>query len=109
MMAVPRTRLRVGIVALLVIGLVAGWVTTRIAAHAAVPSPAGWNLVFSDDFTGPAGSPVNAANWQYTTGPAYPGGPPNFGTNEDETVTARTANEPPDGAGEHRIPPPHDG
>ena len=108
-MAVPRTRLRVGIVALLVIGLVAGWVTTRIAAHAAVPSPAGWNLVFSDDFTGPAGSPVNAANWQYTTGTAYPGGPPNFGTNEVETMTASTANVALDGAGDLRITPLRDG
>ena len=50
---------RVAVAGLAVAGLLAAWVTSRVAAGAAAPAPGGWNLVFSDNFTGPAGSPVN--------------------------------------------------
>ena len=74
------------------VALVGALVTRSFDAEAAVPTPTGWNLVFSDDFTGPANTGVNTANWQYTTGTSYPGGPAAFGTGEIETMTASTAN-----------------
>lgn len=75
-------------------------------AQAAVPSPpSGWTTVFSDDFTGPAGSGVNTANWLYDTGTGYPGGAPNWGTGEVETMTNSTANVYQDGNGHLVIKP----
>jgi beta-glucanase (GH16 family) len=71
-----------------------------VGAQAALPAPpAGWTLVFGDDFNGGANSGVNTSNWRYTTGTAYPGGPANFGTGEIETMTSSTANVFLDGAG----------
>jgi Beta-1,3-glucanase/Carbohydrate binding module family 56/Chitobiase/beta-hexosaminidase C-terminal domain/Glycosyl hydrolases family 16 len=104
-----RSRVRLLIAGLAVLGLFASWVTSQIAAHATVPAPPGWNLVFSDDFNGAAGSAVNGANWQYTTGTSYPGGPANFGTHEVETMTANAANVALDGAGNLKITPQRDG
>ena len=44
-------------------------------ADAAVPPvPTGMSLVFSDDFTGTAGTGLNRTNWLYSTGTGYPGG-----------------------------------
>src|ERR1700734_1868121 len=41
---------------------------TSAAAPAGVPAaPAGWSTVFSDDFSGPAGSAVDS-QWMYDTG-----------------------------------------
>ncbi len=80
------------------------------AADAGVPdAPPGWSTVFSDDFNGPAGSGVDGANWQYTTGTSYPGGPANFGTGEVETNTSDPANVSLDGNGNLRITPLRDG
>lgn len=81
---------------------------TLPANAAAPPPPAGWSQVFLDDFDGAAGSAVNSANWQYTTGTSYPGGPANFGTGEIETMTADPANVSLDGAGNLRITPRRD-
>ena len=67
--------------------------------------PAGYTLVFGDDFNGAAGTGVNTANWLYDTGTSYPGGPPNWGTGEVETMTSSTANVALDGAGNLRITP----
>jgi len=76
------------------------------AANAAVPSPgAGWTTVFSDDFTGAAGTGVNTADWLYDTGISYPGGATNWGTGEVETMTSSTANVYQDGAGHLAIKP----
>ena len=81
-----------------------------LTTSAAVPPPpAGWTTVFSDDFTGAAGSGVNTANWQYTTGTSYPGGPANFGTGEVESMSASTNNVSLDGNGDLRITPQRDG
>ncbi|WP_084580836.1 ricin-type beta-trefoil lectin domain protein [Kutzneria sp. 744] len=64
-------------------------------AQGDVPAPpAGWTTVFSDDFNGSAGSPVNGANWMYNTGPGS-----NFGTGEIETMTNSTNNVRLDGNG----------
>jgi hypothetical protein len=75
-------------------------------ANAAVPgAPAGMTTVFSDDFTGAAGSGLNTANWLYDTGTSYPGGAGNWGTGEVETVTNSTANVYQDGSGDLVIKP----
>jgi len=76
------------------------------SASAAVPAPpAGWSTVFSDDFSGAAGSGVNTANWLYDLGTSYPGGAGNWGTGEVESVTNSTANVYQDGAGHLVIKP----
>ncbi|QES46736.1 1,3-beta-glucanase [Streptomyces venezuelae] len=81
-------------------------VFVSLPANASIPAdPPGWTAVFQDDFNGPAGSGVNTADWQYTTGTSYPGGPANFGTGEIETMTSSTANVSLDGAGHLRITP----
>ncbi|MCO5996432.1 glycoside hydrolase family 16 protein [Actinoallomurus rhizosphaericola] len=106
-----RLRLRATL-ALLSSLVVAGAVATVTpgAARASVPDPpSGWTTVFSDDFNGAAGSGVDTANWQYTTGTSYPGGPANFGTGEVETMTSSTSNVSLDGAGNLRITPQRDG
>jgi beta-glucanase (GH16 family) len=77
-----------------------------VAPAAAVPAPpAGWTLVWGDDFTGPAGARINEANWLYATGTGYPGGAPNWGTGEVETMTSDTRNVSLDGAGHLAITP----
>jgi hypothetical protein len=63
-------------------------------APADVPGPpAGWQTVFSDDFNGSAGSPIDG-QWMYDTGPGS-----NFGTGEIETMTNSTSNVHLDGNG----------
>ncbi|WP_329389103.1 glycoside hydrolase family 16 protein [Streptomyces sp. NBC_01351] len=94
-----------GTVAVVVAAAVAA---TLPAGATAPPTPAGWSQVFLDDFNGPAGSGVNTADWQYTTGTSYPGGPANFGTGEIETMTADPANVSLDGTGNLRITPRRD-
>ncbi|WP_328764679.1 MULTISPECIES: glycoside hydrolase family 16 protein [unclassified Streptomyces] len=81
---------------------------TAPAGAVAPPTPSGWSQVFLDDFNGAAGSGVNSADWQYTTGTGYPGGPANFGTGEVETMTADPSNVSLDGAGNLRITPRRD-
>jgi beta-glucanase (GH16 family) len=77
-----------------------------VAARAAVPpTPSGWTLVFSDDFNGPANTGVNTGNWLYSLGTGYPGGAPNWGTGEIETMTNSTQNVFLDGAGNLAIRP----
>ncbi|WFE46653.1 carbohydrate-binding protein [Verrucosispora sp. WMMD1129] len=83
--------------------VVAGLGTTADAA--VPPPPSGWNLVWSDDFTGAAGTLPSAGNWIIDTGTSYPGGPPNWGTGEIQTYTNSTANVSHDGAGNLRITP----
>ncbi|MET7705262.1 carbohydrate-binding protein [Micromonospora sp. NPDC005413] len=81
-----------------------------VTAQAAVPPPAaGWSTVWSDDFTGAAGTLPSAANWIIDTGHNYPGGPANWGTGEIQNYTASTANVSHDGGGNLRITPLRDG
>ena len=64
------------------------------SATAVPPPPSGWTTVFSDGFSGAAGSPVSSANWKYDTGPGS-----SFGTGEIETMTNSTSNVFLDGNG----------
>jgi Carbohydrate binding module (family 6)/Glycosyl hydrolases family 16 len=75
--------------------IVAAVVIPQSASATTVPGPpAGWTTVFSDNFAGAAGSPVNSANWKYDTGPGS-----SFGTGEIETMTNSTSNVYLDGNG----------
>lgn len=77
-----------------------------LAAQAALPpAPAGWSLVWSDDFSGAAGTGVNRTDWLYSIGTGYPGGAAQWGTGEIETMTDSTANVAHDGTGNLRITP----
>jgi len=79
-------------------------------AQAAVPgAPAGMTTVFSDDFTGPAGTGLNRSNWLYDIGTGYPGGAGNWGTGEVEYMTDSTQNVYQDGNGNLVIKPIRDG
>ncbi|MEU4559652.1 carbohydrate-binding protein [Actinoplanes sp. NPDC023936] len=86
--------------------VVAASVTIVTTADAAVPPPpSGMTLVFSDDFTGAAGTGLNRSNWLYSIGTGYPGGAPNWGTGEVETMTDSTENVYQDGSGNLAIKP----
>jgi hypothetical protein len=75
-------------------------------ASAAIPAPpAGFSLLWSDDFNGANGTAVSSANWLYDLGTSYPGGAANWGTGEVETMTNSTANVFQDGAGHLAIRP----
>jgi beta-glucanase (GH16 family) len=88
---------------------VTGRITARNRAAAAVPPPPpGMGLVFSDDFTGAANTGIDTANWLYDLGTSDPGGAPDFGTGEVETMTNSTANVFQDGAGHLAIRPVRD-
>ncbi|WP_329560867.1 ricin-type beta-trefoil lectin domain protein [Kitasatospora sp. NBC_01266] len=91
-LAHPSRRLAV----LAILGMLLALLTRAPAATAAtVPGPpAGWTTVFSDDFSGAAGSPPSGSNWIYDTGPGS-----NFGTGEIETMTNSTSNVYLDGNG----------
>jgi hypothetical protein len=85
---------------------VAATAVFAMQADAAVPgAPSGMTTVFSDDFTGAAGSGLNTSNWLYDTGTSYPGGAGNWGTGEVETMTNSTANVYQDGGGNLVIKP----
>ena len=89
-----------------VLATVATTTAFAMRADAAVPAaPAGMTTVFSDDFTAAAGTGLNRANWLYDIGTSYPGGAPNWGTGEIETMTDSTQNVYHDGAGNLVIKP----
>ncbi len=101
-----RTRGRRLALAALVAALPVAALLAAPFANAAVPPPAaGWTTVFSDDFTGAAGTAPSSANWIYDLGTSYPGGAGNWGTGEVETVTNSTNNVYQDGAGHLQIKP----
>lgn len=60
--------------------------------RAAVPQLEGYNLTWSDEFEGAAGSLPDSSKWLMTTGTSYPGGAANFGTGEIQTYTSDPAN-----------------
>ncbi|MFC4147066.1 carbohydrate-binding protein [Micromonospora mangrovi] len=106
---VPRSRRRLALAAT-VVATTTALAAVSMTAHAAVPAPpAGWNLMWSDDFTGAAGTLPSSTNWIIDTGTSYPGGPANWGTGEIQTYTSSTANLAHDGAGNLRITPLKDG
>jgi beta-glucanase (GH16 family) len=73
------------------------------ARPASVPASTGWTTVWYEDFSGPAGQPVNPKYWQYTTGHG------NSGNGESETMTSSTRNVYLDGAGDLDITALHQG
>ncbi|GAA4065243.1 glycoside hydrolase family 16 protein [Actinomadura miaoliensis] len=99
----PRRPRRRFTAALAVITALAFAVAPLPAQASVPPPPAGWSLVWSDDFDGPAGAPPSSANWLISTGHGYPGGPANWGTGEVQRYTADPANVGLDGSGRLRI------
>ncbi|MEP6899944.1 MAG: glycoside hydrolase family 16 protein [Rhodanobacter sp.] len=83
-------------------------VTVIPAAQAVMPRYPGWALQFGDDFDGPSGQLPSAEKWRFDTGQNYPGGPPNWGTNEIQTYTRDPANISLDGTGNLQITPRRD-
>src|ERR671916_647644 len=79
--------------------------STAPAQAAVPPPPAGWSLVWSDDFTGANNTLPSSANWIIDTGTSYPGGPPQWGTGEIQTYTNSTSNLRQDGNGNLVITP----
>jgi hypothetical protein len=83
---------RVLVVALAVVVALAG-----IAIGVTLSTQAGgahWVQVWSDSFTGPAGSGINQRSWAYETGHGI------FGTGEIETMTSSPGNVHLDGRGD---------
>src|SRR5690242_18924866 len=77
------------------------------ASASTVPAPPpGWSTVFSDSFSGAAGSHVDS-QWTYDTGTQYNGSgcTGNWGTGEVESNTNSTANVALDGGGHLNITP----
>jgi beta-glucanase (GH16 family) len=90
----------------LCVAVVGAMLAATLNAGASVPgTPSGWSLVFSDDFTGAAGTLPSSGNWIIDTGTSYPGGPANWGTGETQTYTNSTSNVSQDGGGNLRITP----
>ena len=63
------------------------------------PGPSGWNLVWSDEFNDPAGTPPNPANWSYEIGDVTPGGFFGWGNDELQYYSDDPANAATDGLG----------
>ncbi|MEJ2748695.1 MAG: carbohydrate binding domain-containing protein, partial [Anaerolineae bacterium] len=63
------------------------------------PGPAGWSLVWSDEFNDPAGTPPNPAYWGYEIGDGTVNGIPGWGNAELEYYTDSTDNAATDGQG----------
>lgn len=59
-----------------------------LCSTACASNPTVWSLVWSDEFDGPSGSPVDSAKWSFDIGVGGNG----WGNNELETYTSRTAN-----------------
>ena len=76
------------------------------SASTVPPPPAGWSTVFSDSFSGSAGSRADS-QWTYDTGTQYNGTgcTANWGTGEVESNTNSTANVSEDGSGHLNITP----
>ena len=55
-------------------------------------TPTNWTPVWSDNFSGAAGTAPSASNWIEDTGTSSPGGPANWGTGEVETMSNSTSN-----------------
>jgi beta-glucanase (GH16 family) len=107
--AVPRGRRPRVVHVLAVVAVTMAAPIVAINALAAVPPPpAGWTLVWGDDFTGAANTGVNTGNWLYSLGHGYPGGAANWGTGEVETMTNSISNVRQDGAGRLVITPVRD-
>ncbi|SFR30030.1 Glycosyl hydrolases family 16 [Lentzea waywayandensis] len=87
------------------LGLILVLPLSGIAQAAVPPTPPGWSLAWSDDFTGANNTAPNSNNWIVDTGHGYPGGPGNWGTGEIQRYTNDRANLRLDGTGNLRIVP----
>ncbi|MDH3925213.1 MAG: family 16 glycosylhydrolase [Xanthomonadales bacterium] len=67
--------------------------------RAADPGPAGWTMVWSDEFNEPAGTPPNPAHWGYEIGDGTVNGIPGWGNDELQYYTDSTENAATDGNG----------
>ncbi|MGH1489996.1 MAG: family 16 glycosylhydrolase [Acidimicrobiales bacterium] len=67
--------------------------------RAADPGPAGWDMVWSDEFNEPAGSPPNPDNWTHEIGDVTPDGKNGWGNEELQYYTDDPANAATDGDG----------
>ncbi|THV33523.1 glycoside hydrolase family 16 protein [Glycomyces buryatensis] len=100
--AAPRRRRHLLIAAL---GACAALGASALAATDAGADPAPpeaaqeWNLTWSDEFDGAAGSQPSTDDWQYDLGHGYPGGPDNWGTGEIAAHTDDPSNIAFDGEG----------
>lgn len=63
------------------------------------PGPAGWSLVWSDEFDDPAGTPPNPAHWGYEIGDGTVNGIPGWGNAELQYYTDSPDNAATDGQG----------
>ncbi len=63
------------------------------------PGPAGWELAWSDEFNGAAGTPPNPENWGYEIGDVTPDGKNGWGNEERQYYTDDPANAAMDGDG----------
>lgn len=79
-----------------------GLTALNFAPSSATPRAraASWNLTWSDEFNGPAGTGINAANWKYDAGTRW-------GTGEIEAMTNSINNVYLDGNGHLAIKPIH--
>jgi beta-glucanase (GH16 family) len=89
-----------------VMGLIAALMGLSPTVFAgSIPASPGWNLEWSDDFSGPAGTPPSSDNWRIDQGHSYPNGPADWGTHEIESYTADPTNLQLDGQGHLVITP----
>lgn len=63
------------------------------------PGPADWEMVWSDEFDGAAGSPPNPENWTHEIGDVTPDGKNGWGNDELQYYTDSTDNAATDGNG----------
>ena len=63
------------------------------------PGPAGWNMVWSDEFDAPAGTPPDPETWNFEIGDVTPDGKDGWGNQELQYYTDDPANASTDGAG----------
>jgi beta-glucanase (GH16 family) len=63
------------------------------------PGPAGWDLVWSDEFDDPAGTPPDPANWTHEIGDGTINNNPGWGNSELQYYTDSTENSATDGDG----------
>jgi beta-glucanase (GH16 family) len=77
-----------------------GWLALELRDNRAPdPGPAGWQLAWQEEFSGPAGQPVNPARWSPEIGDGTAQGIPGWGNNEREYYTGSPANASLDGQG----------
>ncbi|GAB4003591.1 hypothetical protein GCM10029992_45930 [Glycomyces albus] len=106
-----RRRLPVRVAAALAaaVAVTAAAALTLTSAGAQPQASQEWDLVWADEFDGPAGQLPSADNWRFDIGHSYPGGPANWGTGEIAYHTDDPANISLDGDGHLNITALRDG